>query len=168
MHRAAGTVFHLSMLVMAVFADHLAVTIPEQIPNQFVGTFTIYLLVTAWMTVRRKERSLGAPEKIALLVILLLCLPFAALSLQLATGLEPAFKSAVPLEGPVWIALYSFTFLAAMAAIGDAKLGLAGGITGAHRIGRHLWRMCLGLTSAQVPRSPTDFLGCFRRRCIYR
>ena len=35
-----------------------------------------------------------------------------------------------------------------MAAIGDAKLVLAGGITGAHRIGRHLWRMCLGLTFA--------------------
>ena len=36
-HRAAGTVFLLSMLVMAVFADYLSVTIPEQIPNLFVG-----------------------------------------------------------------------------------------------------------------------------------
>ena len=34
------------------------------------------------------------------------------------------------------------------AAIGDAKLVRAGGVTGKRRIGRHLWRMCLGLTFA--------------------
>jgi hypothetical protein len=147
-HVAAGTVFFVSMVVMAVFADYLAITIPEQIPNLFIGTFTIYLVVTAWMTVRHKERSVGVPEKIALLVILFLCIPFVVLSFQLATGLEPAFKSAVPIKGPVRIALYSFTFFVAMAAIGDARLVLAGGITGRRRIGRHLWRMCLGLTFA--------------------
>jgi uncharacterized membrane protein len=147
-HRVAGTVFVVSMVVMAVFADYLAVTIPEQIPNLFIGTFTIYLVATAWMTVRRKEGSVGIPEKIALLVVLCLCVPFAILSFQLATGLEPSFKSAVPLEGPVRIAIYSFTFLVAMAAIGDAWLIRAGGVTGRRRIGRHLWRMCLGLTFA--------------------
>src|ERR1700687_682715 len=34
-HRVAGTVFFVSMLIMAVFADYLAVAIPEQIPNLF-------------------------------------------------------------------------------------------------------------------------------------
>jgi uncharacterized membrane protein len=147
-HRVAGTVFFVSMLVMAVFADYLAVAIPEQIPNLFIGTLTIYLVATGWLTVRRKERSVGLSEKIALLVVLCLCLPFAVLSLQLATGLEPSFKSATPLEGPVRVALYSFTFIVAMAAIGDARLVRAGGVTGARRIGRHLWRMCLGLAFA--------------------
>jgi hypothetical protein len=75
--------------------------------------------------------------------------PFAILSFELAAGLEPSFKSAVPLEGPVRIAIYVFTFMVAMAAIGDVRLVLAGGITGGRRIGRHLWRMmCLGLTFA--------------------
>ena len=147
-HRVAGNVFFVSMLVMAVLADYLAVAIPEQIPNLFIGTFTIYLVATAWLTVRRKERSVGIPEKIALFVILCLCVPFVILSFQLATGLKPSFKSAVPLEGPVRIAIYSFTFFVAIAAIGDAKLVMAGGITGARRIARHLWRMCLGLTFA--------------------
>ena len=147
-HRMAGTVFCVSMLIMAVFADYLAVAMPEQIPNLFIGTFTIYLVATAWSTVRRKEGSVGIPEKIALVVILCLFIPFAILSFQLATGLRPSFKSAVPLEGPVRIAIYCFTFFVAMAAIGDAKLVLAGGITGARRIGRHFWRMCLGLTFA--------------------
>jgi uncharacterized membrane protein len=147
-HRVAGTAFVVSMLVMASFADYLAVAIPEQIPNLFIGTFTIYLVATAWMTVRRQERSVGVAEKIALVVILCLCVPFAILSFQLATGLEPSFKSAVPLEGPVRVAIYSFTFLVAMAAIGDARLVLDQGITGARRIERHLWRMCAGLTFA--------------------
>jgi uncharacterized membrane protein len=147
-HRVAGTVFFVSMLVMAIFANYLAVAIPEQIPNLFVGTFTIYLVTTAWMTVRRKAGSAGIPEKMALLVVLCLCAPFAILSFQLATGLEPSFKSAVPFEGPVRIAIYSFTFLVAMAAIGDARLVWAGGVTGARRVGRHLWRMCLGLALA--------------------
>jgi len=147
-HRVAGTAFFVSMLVMAVFADYLAVAIPEQIPNLFIGTFTIYLVATGWMTVRRKEGLVGIPEKVALVVILCLCVPFAILSLQIATGLEPSFKSAVPIEGPVRVALYTFTFLVAMAAIGDARLVRAGGVTGARRIGRHLWRMGLGLTFA--------------------
>lgn len=130
------------MLVMAVLADYLAIVMPEQIPNLFIGTFTIYLVATAWLTVRRNERSVGLAEKIALIVILCLVIPFAILSFQLAIGLTPSFKSATPLEGPVRIAIYCFTFFVAVAAIGDVRLVLAGGITGARRIGRHLWRMC--------------------------
>src|SRR5215813_5480293 len=147
-HRVAGILFAVSMLVMAVLADYLAVTIPDEIPNFFIGTFTIYLVATAWMTVRRKEPSVGIPEKIALLVALCLSVPFVILSFQLAAGLEPSFRSAVPIKGPVLVALYSFTFLVVMAAIGDLRLVRAGGVTGRRRIGRHLWRMCLGLTFA--------------------
>jgi hypothetical protein len=148
LHRVAGTVFFVSMLVMASFADYLAVAMPDQIPNLFIGTFTIYLVSTAWMTVRREEGTTGFADKLALVVIVCLCLPFAMLSVELAAGLTPSFKSAVPLKGPVTIALYTFTFLIALAAIGDARMLWAGGIAGARRIGRHLWRMCLGLAMA--------------------
>jgi uncharacterized membrane protein len=148
LHGAAGKTFVVAMLVMAVLADYLAVVIPAQIPNLLIGTLTIYLVVTAWLTVRRGGRSVGMPEKAALVVILLILLPLAVLSFQLATGLEPAFRSAVPLRGPVLIAIYSFAVLAAVAAIGDARLVLSGGITGRRRIARHLWRMCAGLTFA--------------------
>lgn len=148
LHRTAGTVFFVSMLVMATFAVFLAVAIPGQIVNLFIGTFVFYLVATAWLTVRRREGTTGLSEKIALLVILCLCAPFAVLSVQLAMGLAPFFKSAVPLKGPVLIALYSFTFVIAIAVIADARVVLAGGISGAPRIARHLWRMCLGLTLA--------------------
>ncbi len=148
LHRMAGTVFFVSMLVMAIFAACLAVVIPGQIVNLFIAIFTTYLVATAWLTVQRKEGAIGLPEKIALVVAVLLCAPFATLAFQLAVGLPPFFRSAVPLKGPVLIALYVFTFVIAIAAFADAKVVFAGGISGAPRIARHLWRMCLGLTMA--------------------
>jgi len=148
LHRAAGTVFFAAMLVMAAFAAWLAVAMPNQLVNVFIATFTLYLVTTAWMTARRTEGSTGFPERIALIIALVLCAPFAILSFQLATGLTPLFKSAVPFRGPVLIAIYSFTTVLAIAAIGDAKVAFAGGIAGAPRIARHLWRMCLSLTLA--------------------
>jgi len=148
LHRAAGNVFFGSMLVMAVFACYLAVVIPGQMVNLFIGTFALYLVTTAWMTVRREAGTIGVSEKIALFVAVILCAPFAILSFQLAAGMTPLFKSAVPFKGPVLIAIYAFTAVLAIAAIADAKVVLAGGISGAPRIARHLWRMCLGLTLA--------------------
>jgi uncharacterized membrane protein len=148
LHRAAGTVFVVAMIVMAAFADYLAVAMPDQIANLFGGTFAIYLVATAWLTVRRKEGTVGVAEKVAAAVVLCLFLPFVVLSVELATGLTPSFRSAVPLKGPVAIAFYAFTFFIALAAVGDFRMLWAGGITGARRIGRHLWRMCLGLAMA--------------------
>ena len=147
-HRKAGTVFVVSMLVMATFAAYLAVAVPDQIVNLFIATFAVYLVLTAWITVRRRADTVGCYEKIALFGALCLCAPFAILSFQLATGLTPLFQSAVPFKGPVLIAIYAFTSVLAVAAVGDAKVVLAGGISGVPRIARHLWRMCLGLTIA--------------------
>jgi hypothetical protein len=62
--------------------------------------------------------------------------------------MTPLLRSAVPLEGAVRIAIYVFTTVLVIAVPGDAKVVFVGGITGAPRIARHLWRMCLGLTLA--------------------
>ena len=148
LHRKAGTVFVVAMLVMAVSAAYLAVVVPGQIVNLFIGTFVFYLVATAWMTVRRKPGTTGRLEMTALVVAVCLCAPFAVLSFQLATGVAPFFKSAVPLEGPVLIAIYGFTTVLLIAALGDARVVFAHGIAGAPRLARHLWRMCLGLTLA--------------------
>jgi len=148
LHRVAGTIFFISMLVMSAVAGYLAVVVPGQIVNLFIATFTFYLVATAWMTVRRPENTIGISEKIALLVSLGLCAPFAALTFDLVTGLPPIVRSGVPLEGPVLIAIYGFTAVIAIAAISDAKVVSARGIAGAPRIARHLWRMCLALVLA--------------------
>ena len=147
-HRAAGNVFFVSMLVMGAFALYLAVVLPHQILNVFIATFAAYLVVTGWMAVRRPERTIGAAEKIALIVGLILFAPFAILSIQLAMGIAPLFPAPIPFKGPLLIALYGITTVLALAAFGDARLVFAGGIAGAPRIARHLWRMCLGLTLA--------------------
>ncbi len=147
-HRVAGTIFFGAMLTMAVFADYLAVVRPGQIPNLFIGTFALYLVVTAWLTVRRPEGRIGLTEKLAMAAALCLLAPFALLSFDLATGLPPPFKSATPLKGAVMIAVYSFTTMLLVAAVSDARVLLVGGLSGARRIARHLWRMCLGLTLA--------------------
>jgi uncharacterized membrane protein len=148
LHRAAGNVFFAAMVVMAIFAIYLAVAIPDQLVNVFIGSFAAYLVTTAWLTVRRNEGAIGFAEKVALLVGLCLCAPFAILAFQLATGMAPLFRSAVPFKGAVLVAIYGFTTVLAIAAIGDAKVVLAGGIAGVPRISRHLWRMCVGLTLA--------------------
>jgi uncharacterized membrane protein len=148
LHRRAGTVFVASMLVMAIFAIYLGFVIPDQITNVFIGTFALYLVSTAWMTVRRKEGTSGIFEKFALFMALCLCAPFAILTFQLATGLPPLFTSAVPFKGPVLVAIYVFTTVLAIAVIGDTRVVLAGGLFGVARISRHLWRMCLGLSLA--------------------
>ena len=148
LHRLAGDVFFASMLVMAAFAAWLAVVQPDQLVNLFIAAFTTYLVTTAWVTARRQPGAAGWAERIALVFSVLICAPFAILSFQLATGLPPLFKSAVPFKGPVLIAIYSFTTVLLIAALGDAKVVVLGGIAGAPRIARHLWRMCLGLTLA--------------------
>ena len=148
LHRQAGAVFFRSMLLMAVFAACLAVIVPGQTVNLFIAAFVSCLVGTAWVTARGREGLVGPAEKIALLVSLVLCAPFAVLSCQLALGLSPLFESAMPFKGPLLLAIDSFTFVLVMAAIGDARVVFGGGIRGSRRIARHLWRMLLGLTSA--------------------
>ena len=148
LHRRAGAVFFMSMLVMAAFAACLAVVVPGQTVNVFIAAFVSYLVSTAWFTVRGREGTVGLAEKTALLVSSVLCAPFAVLSCQLALGLPPLFDSAMPFKGPLLTAIYSFTFVLVMAAIGDARVVFGGGIRGSRRIARHLWRMLLGLTLA--------------------
>jgi hypothetical protein len=148
LHRKAGTVFVASIFVMALFAAYLAVAMPDQIVNVFISTLVVYLVGSGWMTVRRTAGTTSPGDKIALVVAISLWAPFAILSFQLATGMTPLFKSAVPFEGPVRVAIFSFAFILTLAVVGDARVVLSGGIAGAPRIARHLWRMCFGLTLA--------------------
>ena len=148
LHRRSGAMFVLAMLTMAAAADYLAVVRPDQLPNLLIGTFTFYLVATAWLTVSRGERQRGLLEIVCFAVILSLFAPFAVLSFQLATGMRPFLNSAVPLRGPVMVAIYVFTVVTGIAVATDLKLLIAGGIAGKARIERHLWRMCLGLALA--------------------
>jgi uncharacterized membrane protein len=148
LHRLAGNIFVASMLAMASFAIVLATLIPNEMVNILIGIFALYFILTSWMTVHRKQGTAGLFEKFSAIVAIILWAPFAILSFQLLTGMAPMIKSPVPFKGPVLVALYLFTLLLGIAAISDVRLVLAGGITGAARIARHLWRMCIAFTMA--------------------
>jgi uncharacterized membrane protein len=143
-HRVSGDVFVVSMLVMAISAGILGAVRPGQTINIFIACLTLYLVATAWLTAKRREKLAGAPEIIALLVSLLLCAPFALIDFQIVTGVT-VFTSAFKIEGPILIALWVFSAIMATAAIGDLRVVLGRGVSGIPRIARHLWRMCFAL-----------------------
>jgi uncharacterized membrane protein len=148
LHRLAGNIFFAAMVVMALFAAVLAIIIPGQVVNLLIATFALYLVGTAWMTVRLGDGVGRFFEGVALAVSLCLSAPFVVLSFQLLTGLKPFITSAVPLKGPVLIAVVGFTAVLVVAAFGDAKVIVVRRLTGKPRMARHLWRMCVGLTLA--------------------
>jgi uncharacterized membrane protein len=147
LHRWAGDVFVIAMLVMGIFAAVLGVIRPDQIINVFIAGLTLYLVATAWLTARRGDAVSGAPQRVALAVSLVLWAPFAVLIFQIVTGVT-VFKSAFKIEGPILIALLVFAAIITIAVIGDLRVVLNRSISGTPRIARHLWRMCFGLTLA--------------------
>jgi len=141
-HRVFGTVFFLAMLTVSTLAVYLALFVPPTSPGSApptasvpVAILTFYLVATGWLTVRRTMWGVGPLEKGALFVAL------AVAASMLIFGLQAAGNPIDRLHGfPA--RYYTFASFAAFAAILDLKVILKGGISGAARIARHLWRMC--------------------------
>ncbi len=148
LHRIAGNVFFVSMLIMAAFAVYLGFVRPGELVNVFIGVFVAYLVATAWITIRPPDGATGALQRIGLAAALILLAPFLLLSVQLALGLPPFFQSGLSFKGPLLLAIYIFTLVLAIAAGSDAAVVILGGVSGAPRIARHLWRMAVALTLA--------------------
>ncbi len=127
------------MLVMAGFAAWLAIVIPGQLSNLLGAILSFYLVATGWLTVRRRQRTVGRAEKSALAASLFICVGLGGLSLAAAAGAVPG------VNGQLLVATWMVTAIAAVAAMGDARLVLQGGIAGAARVARHLWRMLTAL-----------------------
>ena len=63
-HRTAGSVFLVSMLVMASTAAALG----RDVGNFIAGGLTIYMVTTGWMTARRGDQKAGIMEIAAFVV----------------------------------------------------------------------------------------------------
>ena len=143
LHRAFGNVFFVAMLTMAGVAAIMAAVlvargITAQWPNVFAGAFTLYMVGTAWGTVKRKAGTVGRFEVGAFLA----AVGIAAIALFgiLPMTLGPVGReSGVPMMAPIM-----FAGAAMLGAAMDLKVVLNHGISGPERIARHLWRMCLG------------------------
>lgn len=146
LHRRAGTVFFVSMLTMsgigATVSPFLPTGVLKELPNVVAGVMTFYLVLTAWMTVRRGDGGVGRFEKAALAAPLAVCAA-GAIFATMATNSPTGMLAGTPPQ-----AFYVFLIVGAIAAASDIKVILRGGISGAARISRHLWRMCTALTVA--------------------
>jgi len=138
-HRIAGSAFFVAMLVMAGIGAAVSPFMPSgQWSNTTAAVFTLYMVVTSWATVRRGEGQIGRLEVGAAFV----ALGLAVMGLTLVwVGLRDG-KSAG------FAAVYVFAGVAAIAGGLDLDMILRGGVRGAGRIARHLWRMSAALLVA--------------------
>jgi uncharacterized membrane protein len=147
-HMLAGKVFVASMLTMAVGAVYLAIT-RHQPNNIGGGILTFYLIGTAWLTARRRDGETSRFDWLALLI------PLAIGILTWMAGIKVLLSGATSQDGvPVGMNFFMGS-VCLLAAAGDVRMLLGGGVLGAKRIARHLWRMCYGLFIA----SGSFFLG---------
>ncbi len=138
LHRAAGTVFLIAILITAATATYLSYRVGN-VGFAIGGVLVIYMIMTAWMAVRRREGHTGLFELGAFL--------FAAAGS--AAGFYFAFDSLR--NGTAFmggIPAFSFASVVGLAAAFDLSVIVRRGISGRQRIARHLWRMHLGLFAA--------------------
>jgi len=140
LHRAAGKLFVAAMLIAMGVAVYLAVMLrgqlPGQIPNIAGGVLGFYLVLSAYVTVKRKEGTVGLFEKLWLLI------PLAIGVLYIQWGVVASKSPLHSFDGyrpPLFFVFAGISFL--LAAL-DVKVFIQGGLTGVARISRHLWRMC--------------------------
>ncbi len=147
LHRLFGTVFFLSMLIMLLLGAWLAATAKTSVVIPRVGTvavalLTLTLVISAWLTVRQKSAKVGFGVVTGVMMS-------SSLAITLAWfGVQAAMSPTGVVDGAPALAYYGFASFAALLAVLDMKVILRGGISGAPRIARHLWRMCAALLFA--------------------
>lgn len=146
LHRRFGTVFLAAMITLSALGVWLALTAPQAagvvIPrgaSAAVGVFTAYLAVTGWHTARRAPGPAGGFEYAALATALGAAAVLAILGRLAAASPTGLFQGAPP--APYFV----FAGFAAFAAVLDLDMIRRGGVAGARRLARHLWRMCFAL-----------------------
>lgn len=138
LHRAAGHVFFVSMLIMSGIGAIVSPFLPQW-SNVVPGAFTFYLVATAWMTVHRPEDQVGRFEVGAF------AFAWTAAALGVVLGMIAAGSPKGLLNGDPPATFFVFASLPALAGALDLGVILRHGVSGAQRIARHLWRMSVAL-----------------------
>ena len=129
-HRRSGNLFFTSMLVMSGLGAAIAASKPDY-GTALMGALTFYLVATAWITVIRPAGETGRFERIAM---------WAAAVLAVAAFMRGLFTAGAPGDYPAPFYFVVAGILATHAAF-DLRSIVRGGISGAQRLRRHLWRM---------------------------
>ena len=139
LHRKAGTVFFGSMLIMAAAGALMAAFIKPSMGNVMGGVLTFYLVLTGWATVWRRAGQAGGFEVGAAL------LGLATATAGIFWGMKAASSPTHRLDGYPPALYFIFGGLALMATSLDVRMIAHGGLAGAGRTTRHLWRMCVAM-----------------------
>jgi hypothetical protein len=141
LHARVGTTFFVAMTIMAATGTLLSLIFEVIRINIIAGTLTLYLVATAWVTVRRAPGTVGRAEKLLAAFgvgVVLLAVAFAIRLLRLNPG-SPA------------VGFYAvFGGFALCGVLLDVRQIAQGGLTGARRTTRHLWRMCIAMLIAAL------------------
>ena len=137
-HRAAGNVFLVTMLPMALTGAYLAWFKPEYI-SVIAGLLTAYLVATSWTTARRSERTVRIFDSVAL------AWAGATTGLAFYWGMKAGAADDGMLHGFPAPVYFVFGGVAGFATLLDIRTMLSRGLEGAARISRHLWRMLTAL-----------------------
>ncbi|WP_369060862.1 DUF2306 domain-containing protein [Caulobacter sp. 73W] len=130
-HRLAGRVFFVSMLIMAGAGAIIAPFRESgRWTNTIAGVFTFYLVATAWVAARRRPGQVGRFEAVALAAPV----GILAAALWIAIGIGGSQIANI------------FAAVALIAGICDVRMIRAGGLTPNGRVARHLWRMGVAFT----------------------
>jgi uncharacterized membrane protein len=136
-HRVGGRVFVVAMIATGITAT--AISLYEGKESFAGGLVTAYLVFTAYTTVKPLP---GARRQVD---IALMVMAFVFGTLGYVRAVDALGRPGSQIEGVPAGMMFFMTTIVMLAAIGDARMVLAGGITGARRLARHLWRMCFGL-----------------------
>jgi len=137
-HRRAGILFVYAIFAMCGSALISAI-VKGQVVNVMAASMTAYLTFTALMTVR--PPSPGSRRLDVALMVMALALGVATF----AGGLVAIARPSGRIFGLPSFPFFMFGILGLSGAYGDFKTMRSGGLRGAPRLSRHLWRMSMAM-----------------------
>jgi hypothetical protein len=148
-HRKSGVIFAGAMVVMSLSGAMLAIGRLGVEVNVPAGLVTAYLVVTAFLAVQPSSDRKQAIERGAMVAA------FSVGAAAVLLGFSALGRGYAGFGVPALM----FGAIALLGGAGDRRMLRAGGLTGAPRLKRHLWRMCTALFIAAA----SFFLGPVRR-----
>lgn len=144
LHGAAGTVFFVSLAIASAAGATLAAFVHPNSGNVMGSTLTFYVVSTAWVAARRRDGKAGLFDVGALLFALSIA------GIGATWGFEAASSPTGMKDRYPYFFYFIFGSVALLFAASDVRMLVRGGVFGAKRIARHLWRMSFALLFATL------------------
>jgi uncharacterized membrane protein len=139
LHKFAGEIFFYSMLGLCLSGVYLTFVRSLQF-TFFLAIFSLYLLLTGWYAVARKNNSVNLLDKVGFYVISTIGVITLILSV-----LGWSLNWYYPISEPSYPSYLIFVVFSAFIAYCDYQMLIAKVLVGTKRLIRHLWRMHFAL-----------------------